>query len=373
MKLRHLDILRALLALMVLVGHARMLLWMPWQEWRSLPHEWWELAGGAVLSFFRFGNEAVLVFFALSGFFIHLRAAQQAANAGNLQFDARNYLGRRARRILPPYYAALAFTCLVDAFGHHWFPRLYLAQTGDEIVDNSFSNAGYTLSSVLPALFAQPSLLSMRFGGNGPLWSIGHEVFYYAVYPLFMLVWTRRRKLAYVLGIGAGFLCYVHPFLGWWSKMLIAYPVWLAGAWLADLACLRPTLLSKSRLTSLLCCLAAFGALAGVRVIPESNAFHLLLCMIMGTAAIAAFLTTPFDLSSARMGQLLEWLGVRSYSLYIFHFPAVVLTAAWCFQTLGERPSHVWLAFLGSVFGLGAGLLGFQLVERHFLPRRQLG
>ena len=223
MKLRHLDVLRALLMLMVLIGHARMMLWIGWQDWKVLPHEWWETAISVFFSSFRFGHQAVMVFFALSGFFIHLRAAQALGQRRDSTFSARDYLERRARRILPPYYAALLFTVVLDAVGHHYFPRLYLAQTGDGLLDANFRDAGYTLNSVLPALCAQPNLFGIRFGGNAPLWSIGHEVFYYLLYPLFMRVWQRSRAMAYGLGMGAGVACWFFPFAGWWSGMMAGY------------------------------------------------------------------------------------------------------------------------------------------------------
>src|SRR5207248_557509 len=78
MRLRNLDMLRACLALMVLIGHARWLLWMPWHEWRTLPHATYEWTLATGFGLFRYGGQAVTVFFSLSGFFIHLRAAMQS-------------------------------------------------------------------------------------------------------------------------------------------------------------------------------------------------------------------------------------------------------------------------------------------------------
>ncbi len=116
----------------------------------------------------------------------------------------------------------------------------------------------------------------------------------------------------------------------------------------------------------------ALAALAGLHRVSEHSPWTMVLNMVMGAAAIAAFEMMPFDVLKTKAGRVLEWLGLRSYSIYIFHFPVLVLLSAWCFQTQGGLPSHGWLAALGALLSLGAGLLGFHLVERRFMPSRQV-
>ena len=77
--LRALDALRGLLAVYVLAGHARWLLWTGHREWLASAPAAWELPLGYSSAMLRYGHEAVMVFFVLSGFFIHLRAAEQFA------------------------------------------------------------------------------------------------------------------------------------------------------------------------------------------------------------------------------------------------------------------------------------------------------
>jgi len=370
MNLRHLDILRASLALMVLIGHARMMLWTGWQDWRAESHESWETVVVVLFSGFRYGHEAVIVFFALSGFFIHWRAATAWAQGTKVRFHSAEYLGRRARRILPPFYAVLVFTVVLDLIGRQWWPTLYLARTGDVLLDSNFSDAGYGWKAVAPALLAQPNLFGIRFGGNGPLWSIGHEVFYYLLYPMFMTLWQRHRLVAYGAGMSAGVACSFAPLAGWWSGMVAAYPIWLAGALMAEW-------LATWRVPASGRCWAwatgfvlSLGALAGLHWVTEPSLISLGLNMVMGMAAIAAFAWMPFDLTHLKPGRWLEWLGIRSYSIYIFHFPVLVLLSAWCIQTTGGRPLHGWLAAFGAALSLGTGLLAFHLVVRHFLPKR---
>jgi peptidoglycan/LPS O-acetylase OafA/YrhL len=92
--------------------------------------------------------------------------------------------------------------------------------------------------------------------------------------------------------------------------------------------------------------------------------------MLLGVSTVAFWECLPSALLKNRTGSALEWLGIRSYSLYIFHFPVLVLISAWVFQTQGARPSSGWLALGGALLSLLFGLIGFRLVEERFLPSR---
>jgi len=371
MNLRHLDILRALLALMVLGGHARIMLWMGWQEWKLRPHGFIEYWIGAASGLFRFGHAAVVVFFALSGFFIHLRMAMQMNSQPVKTFDTAGYLRRRAWRILPPYFAVLLFTVMLDSIGLTFYPLLYSAETGDALLDSNFRDAGYSLASVIPAVIAQPNLLGVRFGGNAPLWSIGSEVFYYLLYPLFIWVWLRSRWAAYALGTSIAVACHFAPVLGPWSGAALYYPIWLGGALLAEVLARHPQR-AHNHWWILISGFISVSILALTQWTPVHDSMPLLIpCyLILGVSTVAFMEGLPSILFNNRIGNALEWLGIRSYSLYIFHFPVLVLISAWVIQTQGARPSSGWLALIGAMLSLIFGLIGFRLVEKRFLPRR---
>src|SRR5258706_10533817 len=100
LRLSYLDGLRAVAALYVVLFHA--------------------VAGFAVgLSgafrglqiLFGFGHEAVAIFIVLSGYCLMLPVARSAG--GQLKGGFAGYLGRRAFRILPPYFATLALSLLL--------------------------------------------------------------------------------------------------------------------------------------------------------------------------------------------------------------------------------------------------------------------
>ena len=54
------------------------------------------------------GQVGVAVFFVVSGFCIRLPMARALAADSGARLDVRRYLHRRARRILPPYWIAIA-------------------------------------------------------------------------------------------------------------------------------------------------------------------------------------------------------------------------------------------------------------------------
>src|SRR5271155_4374259 len=89
--LQFLDGLRGLAAFYVMAGHARWLLWEGYSEGFQRHPESYSAINKALmyfLSLFGHGDDAVLFFFVLSGFVIHLRYAQRIAEQGAVvKFD----------------------------------------------------------------------------------------------------------------------------------------------------------------------------------------------------------------------------------------------------------------------------------------------
>jgi peptidoglycan/LPS O-acetylase OafA/YrhL len=70
------------------------------------------------------------------------------------------------------------------------------------------------------------------------------------------------------------------------------------------------------------------------------------------------------------LSPLFERLGVRSFTIYMVHFPLLVLLSAYVFETFGRRPMHGWLALAGAIGCVGFGALCFEACERHFRHSR---
>lgn len=365
LSLRSLDALRGLLAVYVLLGHCRWLLWAGHAEWLRRPHESWEIPIAFGSAAFRYGHEAVMVFFVLSGFFIHLQAAAQLRGGGAAPLAAGQFYARRAHRLLAPYLFALLVTVVCDAIGAAWFPRLYAASTGDALLDRSFALHGYGWDSVIPALLLLPSSLGRDFGSNGPLWSLGFEVVYYLLYPAWFALRRRSRLLAFgvvpVIGMATAFI----PGVSFVTVVLIHYPVWLAGAGLAELL----TAVQSSRKMALSA--AGLSAAGGLLYVSSSTLIMSAgAAVLFGTGIVMAFVLVPEPAQRFWLFRALEYLGMRSYTIYIVHFPFVALIGAWLIQTRGARPLHGWFALTGAILAVAFGCACFALCERHFLHPR---
>jgi peptidoglycan/LPS O-acetylase OafA/YrhL len=124
---------------------------------------------------FIYGRFAVLVFIVLSGFSLALSPARHGWRLGGISAYAR----RRARRILPPYWAALAFSLAVA-----WL-----------IVPQPFRGVP-DLSSVLANGFLVQNIVSGPPSPNTAFWSIAVEVQLYVLLPVLLLMVRKRGALA---------------------------------------------------------------------------------------------------------------------------------------------------------------------------------
>ncbi|TWU55214.1 acyltransferase family protein [Rubripirellula reticaptiva] len=367
-----LDALRGFLALYVLLGHSRWLLWAGHSSWINVKHSWWQDVLAYSSAAFRYGHEAVWVFFALSGFFIHLRfASKLKLETNSNSLDVKRYFRRRTLRILPPYAMALFATLLLDVFGRHFFESLYLASTEDAFINRLFAFKTYDKESVFSAFLLLPSSTGKDFGTNGPLWSIAYEVVYYIAYPCWLIV----RRINWIVAFGviplgilllvpvAEMLLPAFSYLGFASQVLLKYPVWLAGAGLAELVMRFG---SKTALRLAVGCTALSSAFYLVTRLPTASAL-VVSCLCASVIALACA-SSP-RINAVGITTFFRYMGIRSYSIYIFHFPLLSLISAYLFAEFGGRPQSGWMAFWGSVAAVVYGCTCYEFCERWFLHR----
>jgi peptidoglycan/LPS O-acetylase OafA/YrhL len=364
-KLLFLDGLRGLAALYVLVGHARWLLWEGYSEGYRLHPEHYSLAGKLLvfaLSLFRWGHEAVLFFFVLSGFVIHLRYATGLKRDPAYPFGFLGYLARRARRLYPPLLVALAITWGLDTLGVRLQLPPALHTTAYPVI-NANIGSDHSLRALLRNLIF---IMQPVFGSDGPLWSLNYEWYFYLLYPLVFLI-DRRSILAASLVLVAlsavGFAPIWPDSLVWLRGVFQLMIVWWLGALLADGFARRLAIRYKRLAWLMLAPLA-------LRLGPWMAPWHDLLMGVTFTGVIASCLALQDRGWSLEGLARLQPLGEMSYTLYVVHFPVLVFVSGLVMkQNAGSLPEHFgWVALaVGSCLALGWAL--HFLTERPFLPR----
>lgn len=270
---------------------------------------------GAWTMVFRFGQEAVIVFFLLSGFLIF------ASERNRVLPDLRGYYLRRARRIYPLLLVAFGVSALVALSDR----VLAVEFSWRELIFNLL--AWQDVSALKPGVVADPFL------GNSPLWSLSYEVFFYLVFPVVMVAHRVSRRVALNLVGGLGVVGYA-TYLAAPNhiSLVIAYLlVWWAGAVLADLYLAGNMNLKASAPVAIwllaLCSVAMVGVLLhgyeGVGVFPALPLRHfafVLLCVVFCVSPLAKWGIATFSGG----GKASAYLASISYGLYVLHWPLLV-------------------------------------------------
>ena len=380
--LTFLDGLRGLAALWVLLHHARWLLWEGWENFTRDTHAYSALnrALAFALAPLRYGHEAVLFFFVLSGFVIHLGFARRLAAEGeSARFDWPRYFFRRVRRLYPPLVFALLLTLALDALGAARGWSIYSGTTPCALI-NSEIGRDHSIGTALGNLAFLMQSWVPCFGSNGPLWSLHYEWWFYMLYPALWLVSRRSAMtaallvtllfaLSWLIGPDAGHAFFI-------AQIFTALLTWWLGALLADIYTGRIRI-RWSALTPLVLLLPAlpFATPMLARRWPAfahgwmPDTFYGL-----GFAGLFAccFALRERGWSLHFLGRL-KPLGDMSYTLYIVHMPILVFLSGWVMSRSpgGVLPSHFGWAALGTLACLLVAWLAHFIVERPFTTRKK--
>jgi peptidoglycan/LPS O-acetylase OafA/YrhL len=366
LRLVYLDGLRAVAAGYVVMFHA-----VPGFAGHELTGVWRVLRRA-----FAFGHEAVAIFIVLSGYCLMLPVVRQRPE--RLSVELGRFFKRRALRILPPYFAALAGSIgLIASFGA-------LRTRSGTIWDDSLP--GLDAGAILSHLFVVHNWSpTWGYQINGPLWSVASEWQIYFFFPLVLLpVWRRFGMLAaLVLAAVLGFA----PLLLWQGPAHVAIPWYLllfAFGMVAAAVGFAPDALA-TRLRAHVrwgygCAglwIGCFTFSMGAPQVWFSNKPLVDVLVGLFTMTLLIHLThsaatgVPSRVLAVLESRPLVALGHFSYSLYLTHLPVLAL----CYFFLRD---FGWSVGVRSLALLGAGSVlslvvayGFHLlVERPFLLRR---
>jgi peptidoglycan/LPS O-acetylase OafA/YrhL len=317
------------------------------------------------------GFVGVDLFFVLSGFLITSLLVREHEAKG--QVSLSNFWVRRGLRLLPALLCAVALAILLVPWAS---PQLRSATfTGLPWV---FTYSGNWAA----AMGHQPLLGSQLLGLLPHTWSLAIEEQFYLVWPILLVVWFRRGGRPGRAAIVLAALALVDAL----------YNAWAVGAWGFYPAYFRTDTHAMGLCAG--CALAmAMHARRG-RPISEQGArairsmamvavaLFVVVCLIpvstprtgsvlmdLGTlSAVVLVASVVLAPHSAMVRYLsapgLVWLGARSYGIYLFHYPFVLVFVQ---APMFHGASHVVavLSCLGASIALAA--ISFRFVERPFL------
>jgi peptidoglycan/LPS O-acetylase OafA/YrhL len=295
-----------------------------------------------------YGHEAVIVFFALSGFFVGTSVMDSVANQ---QWSWRIYLVNRLTRLQLVLFPALVLGGIWDQIGMRLPHAASLYYGGLYKYYPPSVALRSTVWGFIGNIFFLQSIVSPVFGSNGPLWSLSYEFWYYILFPAFALAavsWVGIRNRTLYLVLAIFLLWFVGP------RISLYFLIWLAGALVGRFR--RVVGRISPRVQSALFAgtgLIFFGVLACERTHQLSSDvlsdYLVGFCFVLWLFAVV--LGHRNDVSSTYATAAKKLSGF-SYTLYLTHFPALLLIRGLLDESGNWQPNPVHL-----LYGLGIALV----------------
>ena len=359
--LAYLDGLRACAALYVVLSHA------------SVTHMRDQaLTGPAKLigALLIHGHSAVNVFIVLSGFCLMLPIVH---GDGSLRGGALTFFGKRARRILPPYFCCLAVTLLLD-----W------ALIGRKTGGYWDVSVPITTQGVIAHLFLFQDLFKGTVSNiSHPLWSISVEWRIYFAFPLLLLI--RQRIGVSRTALLAIVVSYLLLFMLSYLPVNVDTPgaspqylgLFVMGMLAADLSFSTQERLRAVRQRVPWGVLSLFSfflvvAVSKFALLPTPAADSVVGLWAM-TLLVAASPGQNVLLHRILSWKLLAFVGTFAYSIYLIHAP--LLQILWQYVLLPMHLSGLktllLMCLVGTPIIIGLSYLFFLAFERPFLNSRR--
>lgn len=284
------------------------------------------------------GFVGVDIFFVLSGFFITGILIRERTSTGDISF--REFYTRRIRRIIPSALLVLAVTTIAAHF------LLPATRAKDALIDALYA-------AVFASNWRFQHVGTDYFAADKPpspvlhYWSLSIEEQFYFVWPVLLLglfhltrrYSTRREKYPQArrvsLAIAMGSICVASFAYASW-QLAAGYfntftRIWELGIG-ALLAIITPLLgRLPNQIRPWLSYLGLAGVAASLFLISEATPFPgpwTLLPVLSTAVVVTAFVGAPVEGVPHLTNRVSDWFGDTSYTLYLWHWPILILLTA---------------------------------------------
>jgi peptidoglycan/LPS O-acetylase OafA/YrhL len=317
------------------------------------------------------GYVGVDVFFVISGFLITSILLRELARDGRI--DWPRFVGRRARRLLPAAITVLGVTAAVA-----WFavPGLRRRDIGVDIAASALYSVNWVFADRAVDYLASDA----RPSPVQHFWSLAVEEQFYVLWPLALIAlavvvrrFGRRRRMPSRRAVALVLSAIAVPSFGYavWlggedpsrSYFVTTTRVWELGVGAALAVALSGREPVEGGVRTAVAGWAGLGAVLGGAVLLPDRVAWPGPWTLLPTVGAAAVLYAGWARARGGPAVLLRaaplvWIGGLSYSLYLWHWPAVVL-AEWVHE--GLTPVQRACVVLLSV---APAWLGYRFLER---------
>ena len=313
-----LDLIRGVSALLVMGGHLRAALFKDFSE-IDLGNNISLIEKGFYF-FTSLGHEAVMIFFVLSGFFVGGSVLKSKDN-----FNFINYLISRLSRLWTPLFPVLILTFIVDFFTGIISNSVITGDHFSILVSGPRENYSVSPITFISNLLFLQTVWTPVFGTNGPLWSLANEFWYYILFPLFMSIVGYIPQSSIKRFIYSALTISIIGFIA--SSMIQGFLIWMMGVTVYALN-MRKVIKFNSWFfiaSFILFSLSLINSKATFLTIYDNNYSDFFVGFSFSVLLLSLIhLEFPKN-SLIDFRKISLWISEISYSLYIVHFPFIML------------------------------------------------
>ncbi len=349
--IKEIDGLRALAVIMVLAYHLKM-------------------------PFAKSGLLGVTVFFVISGYLITGILINEVEESGGV--DLKNFWLRRIRRLLPAVLSMAVVMIFVSAVVN----RVVFTKGCNDLLSAVFGYNNWW------QIFRKVSYFE-NAGAPSPFthcWSLAIETQFYLIYPILLILLSKARNRGKVFAAVTAVLAMISVVLmgvlyspdGDPSRVYYGTDTRAFSLLIGALAAIQKEYhIIKVKLRGKLW--AVIGSISvliliGMMMLISSYSSFLYYGGQAIVSVLAAFVVYAVTVSRSLLNiilgsSILKWIGDRSYSIYLWHYPIIVLMS-------GGKRAAWWIVILEVVLSVGFAELSYRFIEtpvRHGIIGEYIG